>query len=490
MNKPTRQLATLITVMFLALMGAATCIQFIKAPTYAADERNVRTLYAEYGTERGKIIIGGEAIATSVPSDGVYKYQRQYTHPELYSHLTGYFSTAFNSMTGLERAENSVLGGSDSSLATQRIQELITGAQPQGGSIELTIDPSVQAAAVAALGGQKGAVVALDPATGAILAQVSSPGFNANDIAQPDAEAAKAAWATLNESPDKPLIDRSIAGDQYAPGSTFKLVTTAALLEANPDLSPDTLVEAPDTYQPPDTDKSIANYRGESCGDGSGKTTLRTAFIESCNTTFAMMAVDLGADKLVDQAEKFGFGQSFTMPLEVTASRFPEPQSQAALAMDAIGQHDIMVTPMQMAMVGASIANGGELMRPFLVAKTYTADLEVLSVTKAETMGQTMSPETARTLGQMMLDGVRSGTGSAAAINGVEVAGKTGTAENGDNLAPHSWFVAYAPAQNPTIALAVVVENSGNAGAGGTGGSVAAPIAKQIIQARLASTAQ
>ena len=476
--------------MFLALMVMATYIQFFKASDWAADTRNIRTLYNEYGTERGKIIVGGEAIVSSKPTEGVYKYQRTYLHPELYSHVTGYFSTAFNSMTGLERAENPVLGGSDSTLATQRIQQLITGAQPQGGSIELTLDPAVQAAAVKALGGQKGAVVALDPTTGAILAQVSTPGFDTNEIAQENSEAAKAAWAQLNGSPDKPLVDRSIAGDQYAPGSVFKLVTTAALLENDANLNADSIVDAPLTWQPPGTDKAIANFGNAQCGDGSGKATLRTAFIESCNTPFAMMSVNLGADKLVAQAEKFGFGDTITTPLEVTASRFPVPTSDASLAMDSIGQNDVMTTPMQMAMVGAAIANNGELMKPYLVAKTYTPDLEPLSTTEPSTMATTMSEKTAKVLQDMMIDDVRGGTGKAAAIPGVQVAGKTGTAETSDGVAPHSWFVAYAPATKPTIALAVVVENSGDAGLEGTGGTIAAPIAREIIQAKLSSTAQ
>lgn len=496
MNKPARQLATLVILMFLALMATATYIQFFDAEKLAADDRNVRTLYAEYGTERGKIIVNGEAIATSVPAEGVYKFQRTYADSELYSHLTGYFSTAFSSMTGLERAENSLLGGSASELATQRLQELVTGTQPQGGSVELTIDPAVQRTAYQALGNQTGAVVALDPATGAILAQVSTPSFDANLLAQADANAAKEAWAKLQDDPGKPLVDRAIAGDQYAPGSVFKLVTAAAMLEANEELTADTVVDAPTTWQPPDTDRPIQNYGGAVCGDGSGKATLRTTFIESCNTSFAIAVQGLGKNPvesgqiLAEQAKKFGFGTSFETPLNVTASRFPAPESAAALAMDSIGQNDVMATPMQMAMVAAAVANKGELMEPYLVSKTYTADLELLRTTSARSFGAAMSERTAAIIAEMMVEDVRSGTGKAAAIAGIDVAGKTGTAEIGEGQAPHAWFVAYAPADNPTIALAVVVENSGNAGMEGTGGTVAAPIAQKIIQARLASAAQ
>lgn len=486
MNKPTRQLATLIIVMFLALMAAATWIQFFRASDLAADERNVRTLYHEYGTERGKIIVDGQTIASSVPTDsGPYKFQRVYESPDLYAHITGYFSVTFNSITGLERAENPVLGGSDSQLATQRIQELVMGTQPKGGSVELTIDPAIQAAAVKALGDQKGAVVALNPKTGAILALVSTPSYDTNALASRDRATATATWEQLTTDPNKPLVNRAIGGDQYAPGSVFKIVTTAALLENDPSLNADTVVEAPRSWRPPDTDREIKNYGGSVCGDGSGKATLRTAFIESCNTPFAIMSIDLGADKLVEQAKNFGFEESFSIPLEVSASRFPVPTSKASLAMDSFGQHDVMVTPLQMAMVGAAVANDGTLMTPYLVERTYTADLELLSESEPTIYSQAIRTSTATALQEMMIEDVRTGTGHKAAISGIEVAGKTGTAETGNGKAPHSWFVAYAPADNPQIALAIVVENSGHAGNQGTGGTVAAPLAKQILTAGL-----
>lgn len=486
MNKPTRQLASLIIIMFLALLLAATWIQFINASNLSADDRNVRTIYREYGKERGKIIVDGQVIASSVPTEsGPYKFQRVYESPELYGHITGYFSTSLNSMTGLERAENSVLGGSDSGLATQRLQELISGEQPRGGSLELTIDPVLQKAAYDALDGQKGAVVAINPKTGALLALVSTPGYDTNKLASPDGNISSDYAKALEADPNKPLDDRAIAGNQYAPGSVFKLVTTAALLENDPSLSASTLVEAPNAWTPPDTDKEIKNFRGSTCGDGSGKVTLRTAFIESCNTPFAIMSVDLGADKLVNQAKSFGFEKTFTIPLEVSASRFPVPTSQASLAMDSFGQHDVMVTPLQMAMVGAAIANDGTLMTPYLVERTYTADLELLSESEPTVYSQPIRTSTASILQEMMVEDVRAGTGRAAAIPGIEVAGKTGTAETGNGQPPHSWFVAYAPANDPQIALAIVVENSGKAGNNGTGGTVAAPLAKRILSAGL-----
>ncbi|MDO4888527.1 MAG: penicillin-binding transpeptidase domain-containing protein [Actinomycetaceae bacterium] len=484
MNRPIRKLATLVFAMFLSLMLMASYVQFIQAPSLNADDRNVRSLYREYGTDRGPIIVGGESVVVSTPSDGPYKYQREYKEGSTYAHVTGYFSTGLNSKWGIEKAENGVLGGSDSALAGQRLQQLISGSQPQGGGVELTIDPATQKAAIQALNGQKGAVVALDPKTGAILAQVSYPSYDPNLLATSKSSEAKANWAQLEGDENKPLVDRATGGDQYAPGSTFKMLTATAMLE-NQDLTPDSVIDTPDSYTPPDTSQSIENPGEASCGDGSGRSTLRQAFIQSCNTPFAQGGVNVGSDKMLEQAKKFGIGETFETPLKVSASRFPEPDSQAALAKDSIGQQDIRVTPMQMAMIGAAIANDGVVMEPHIVKQTLTRDLEVLSTTKPSEYSRAMSPQTAEYMQDMMVEDVKSGTGYRAAIDGIEVGGKTGTAEINSNTPPHVWFVSYAPADDPQIAVAVVVENAGHTGWSGDGGSVAAPIARQVMLAYL-----
>lgn len=479
MNRPVRRLSLLMTVMFLALMAAATSIQFFQAPSLNADTRNVRTLYREFGTDRGPIIVSGESIATSEPIDTPYKYQRTYRDDGAYSNVTGYFSTTFNSMTGIEKAENGVLGGSDSSLAGQRIQELITGKQPQGGAVELTLDNTLQETAISAMAGRKGAVVAIEPKTGKILAQVSLPTYDANSLATQDSDAAKASWAALNDDENLPLVDRTSGGDQYAPGSTFKMLTAVAMLE-NSDVTPDTLVEAPTSWTAPGTTHEIDNPGEAVCGDGSGQVTLRQAFIQSCNTAFAIGGVGVGADNMIAQAEKFGFGEKFHTPLLVTASRFPQPENDAQLAMDSFGQQDIRVTPMQMAMITSAIANDGELMTPYIVNRTLTADLEEVSTTKPKSYGTAMSKETAAYMQDMMIADVESGTGYRAAIDGVDVAGKTGTAEIASGVLPHAWFAAFAPADDPEIAVVVLLENDP-----GDGGSSAAPVAREIIQAKL-----
>ncbi len=465
--------------MFIVLMVAATSIQFIQAPALNADARNARTLYREFGTERGPIIVSGESIAVSAPNDGLYEFQREYRDDGAYSHVTGYFSTVFNSMTGIEKAENSVLGGSDSSLAGQRLQDLITGSQPQGGAVELTLEDGVQQAAIDAMAGRRGAVVALDPKTGAVLAQVSLPTYDANTIATQDSAAAQEAWTALSEDPEKPLVDRTSGGDQYPPGSIFKMLTAVAMLENTPGLTPDTLVDAPTSWSPPGTSHEIWNPGQAACGDGSGQTSLRQTFVQSCNTAYAIGGVDVGADKMIAQAESFGFGETFHTPLTVSPSRFPEPESQAALAMDSFGQQDIMVTPMQMAMIASAIANDGVLMEPYIVKQTLTADLEPVSTTKPSEYSRPMSEQTAAYMQQMMVDDVVSGTGYLAAIDGVDVAGKTGTAElTGSDR--HAWFAAFAPADDPQIAVVVILENDP-----GDGGSSAAPVAREIIRAKL-----
>ncbi len=481
MNRPIRHLAALVTVIFVALMAAATSIQYFQAPNLNADGRNVRTLYREFGVNRGQIIVSGSAIASSQPSEDVYKYQRVYTESTTYSNVTGYFSTAFNSMTGIERAMNPVLGGTDDSLTGQRLREMFSGVDPAGGSVELTLDAKVQQAAIEAMAGRRGAVVALDPTTGAILAQVSIPGYDANTLASHDSAVAQKAWEDLNTDEAKPLVNRAIAGDQYPPGSTFKMLTAAAMLENNESLTPDTLVDAPTSWQLPQSHHLIYNPGRAPCGDGSGQVSLRQAFIQSCNTTFAIGGVGVGGEKMISLAKEFGFEQTIQTPLTVTASRFPLPASQAALAMDSFGQQDVRVTPMQMAMITSAIAHKGKLMKPYLVARTLNADLEEITRTTPTTFSTPISTQTAAALTDMMVADVTSGTGHRAAISGISVAGKTGTAEFGESDGrTHSWFTAFAPADNPTIALAIVLEDDP-----GDGGSSAAPIAKAIIQARL-----
>lgn len=482
MNAPIRRVFGVVLAMFLVLMIAATAIQYAQAPSLNADARNVRTLYREVGRDRGPILVAEEAVATSVPVDDAFGALRTYPEGELMAPVTGYFSVV-HGLTGVERAENDILNGTSSSLLLERVQALFTGRQPQGGSIELTIDPAAQRAGLAAFGEQSGGAVAIDPRTGAILALISTPSFDPNVLASHDVRAVAEAFAELSADPDRPLDNRAIAGRLYPPGSTFKLVTAAALLESG-DYTSQSQVPAPDTYQLPNSTAEVGNPGGSRCGSGD-TVTLEFALEISCNTPFAMLAVEMGDDALREQAEAFGFGRELEIPLTVTPAIFPEDPDAAQTAISAIGQFDVRATPLQMAMVSAAIANGGELMQPYLVARTRGPDLAVLGETEPRVLSAPMSSGNATQLRDMMVNVVENGTGRPARIPGVQVAGKTGTAQTSPGQPPHAWFTAFAPASEPQVAVAVVVESGGDLADEATGSRVAAPIAQAIIQAVL-----
>ena len=493
MNRQIHQVTVLVLVMFLALAASITSVQGLARPalweasseqgTLVTDPRNSRTVFAQYGTDRGQIIAGGTVIADSQPVDDAYAYQRLYTGGELYSPVTGYFSTVFASMTGLEQAENSVLNGDDPSLLSSRLKALVTGGSMSGGSVELTIDPQVQQAAWDALRGRRGAVVALDPATGAVLALVSSPSFDANTLATHDADAAQASLDALEADEARPLVNRAVGGDLYPPGSTFKILTLAAALRAGA-LGPDTEVAAPDSITLPGTSHELTNYAGESCGNGT--VTVAHAFASSCNTPFAQLAMDLGDQALAQEATAWGFGERMTIPLAVTPSVYPANPDAAQTAMAGIGQASVRTTPLMMALVAATVANGGEQMAPYLVARTLDADLNVVSTTTPRVARTPVSSQTAAALASLMAQAVTEGTGTEAQVEGVSVAGKTGTAETGSDVGgPVTWFVGFAGTdpQHPTIALAVVIDGGQQTADLGTGGMVAAPVAAAVIDA-------
>lgn len=481
MNKPLRRLSVIVLLMFVALFASSTWISFVKAPELNADSRNTRTLYREFGTNRGALIVDGNEITTSVPIKSAFKYQREYSDGSLFAPVTGFYSIVYG-RTGMEKAANEYLNGTSDSLWLNRLEHLITGADPQGSSVELTLNKKAQEAAYKVLGDQRGAAVAIDPKTGAILALVSTPSFDPNLLAGHKSSEVISAYKELSEDPSKPLVNRAIAGDTYPPGSVFKLITAAAALEDG--MSADDIIDAPRQYELPGTSTKLNNFGGSACS-ATGKQSLADALRVSCNTAFAILGNELGEAKIAEQAEAFGFGEALQIPLGVTASRYPTGQNDAAVALSAIGQQDVRVTPLQVAMISAAIANDGQLMEPYLIEKVRTPDLAVVSETKPDTLSNPISKSTADQLTEMMIGVVERGTGVAAQISGVEVAGKSGTAETGNNKSQHAWFTAFAPANDPEIAVAVIVENGGNAGSEATGGSVAAPIARAIIQAVL-----
>ncbi|MBE7700221.1 penicillin-binding protein 2 [Oerskovia sp. Sa1BUA8] len=485
MNVPLRRVATVVLVMFLALMVSTTYIQFVQADSLNNDPRNSRQVYREYGNFRGPIVVAGESVALSTPVDDPYGYQRSYTNGLLYGHVTGFFSIV-NGTSAIERSENDFLNGQASTLWIDRLQGLITGQKPQGASVELTIDPAAQQAAWDALGEQRGAVVAIEPATGKILAMVSKPSYDPNVLATHDTKAASEAYQSLINADGDPLVNRAIAGATYPPGSTFKVVTAAAALESGR-YTPETVIPAPDVYQYPNSTAVMRNFGSARCSPD-GEQTLADAMRISCNTAFADLGVTLGGDAMRDQAEAFGFDAPLDIPMGVTKSHFPDAETTddaGQLARASIGQGDVRVTPLQMAMVASAIANGGKQMTPYTVQTIRGADLEVVEQTEPSLLRTSVSPTVAQQLTTMMVGVVENGSAKAARINGVQVAGKTGTAQHQPDAAPHAWFTGFAPTTDPQVAVAVIVENGGDSGSEATGGAVAAPIAKAVMEAVL-----
>lgn len=478
MNEPVRRLSIVVLTLVLMLMMSASFIQVINASDLNQDPRNVRTLYRQYGNFRGPFVVDGESIVWSAPVDDPYNYQRTYADGALYAPATGFYSIVYG-RTALEQTENELLNGTADSLFWTRLGNLFAGEQQQGASIELTLKASMQRVATEQLGDQRGAVVALDPRTGQILAMVTSPSYDPAMLAGHDTAEVNANYQELLNREDGPLINRAIAGDTYPPGSTFKLIDAAAALEAGYDA--DTELYAPQELELPGTSSTIGNYGGATCSS-TDYMTLADALRISCNTAFADLGMDLQWSVVQRKAEDFGWTDGITVPLTVTKSRLPENPNESQTAMSALGQYDVRATPLQMAMVAAGIANDGVLMKPYLVDTVRASDLTVVDVTSPEIYKEAMTRSDANTLTEMMVGVVDSGTGTAARINGVEVAGKTGTAETGQDTSPHAWFVSFAPADDPVVALAVIVENGGSVGDEATGGAVAAPIAKAVME--------
>lgn len=479
MNKPLRRVAVATLVMFLLLLVNINYIQVIQADSLRNRPGNTRTLLESYGQPRGQIVVGDKAVARSKMTNDARKYVRVYPQGRRYAQATGYY-TFLHGSAGIEHAEDSLLSGKDDRLFVRRITDLFQGKQLHGATIQLTLDPRAQKAAYDGLRGHRGAAVALDPRTGAILAMVSTPSYNPNVIAGHNDKSVNKAWKRLHSDPNKPMLNRAIS-ERYPPGSTFKLVTSATALSTGK-YTPDTQIPAPTRYRLPQTRTTLSNFGGEVCA-GDQRQSLEEALTISCNTAFAKLGVRLGDDKLREQAEKFGFGHHFHVPMTAASSVFPKSPNPPQTAMSAIGQYDVATTPLQLAMVSAAIANDGTVMKPYLVQEVKAPDLEPIETAEPEEYDRAVSPQVSGELTQMMRSVVDHGTGTAAQIPGVPVAGKTGTAQHGEGEAPHAWFTSFAPADNPQIAVAVIVEDGGSLGSEATGGAVAAPIARAMMQA-------
>lgn len=489
MNRSIRRVALILGLGFVALFANLNVVQVARSRHLSDDPRNRRLLIREYATERGDIVVGDEVIARSVATDDRLKYLRRYPEPRLFGHITGYYSVVFG-RAGLERSYNRALLGDDPATSRDFLDDLL-GRDRKGHTLLLTIDPELQRIAARKLGSQRGAVAAIDPRTGAVLALYANPTYDPNPLSSHDLDGVREAWERLTGDARDPLISRATQ-ERYPPGSTFKILTAAAGLELGK-MSPATSFANPRALDLPFSDKVLPNFGGGPCRGG-GRISLASGFRVSCNTTFAQVGLRIGGRKLDEMAGRFGLGRDLGFDLPLTrsclrAARGPGcddtpldaglPRAGPFTALSAIGQFSVRVTPLQMAVVAAAVQNGGFVVRPHVVKQVLDFSGRMLGETEPQREGPIFSKSTASRLKQMMIDTVRFGTGAVVGFRGRGIGGKTGTAQTGvEDEPPHAWFVAFAEG----IAVAVVVENGGNLGNDATGGRVAGPIAKALVE--------
>lgn len=448
---------------FMLLTATITYRQAFSAEL-AQHPANHISLLNELSVERGTIFTqDGSVIAQSKP--GTTGFIREYPFGEMMAPVTGYYDPT-RGRSGLELTKNDYLAGQAAIATPQDWFASLIDKKRRGADITVSLRPYVQETAWQALGDQKGAVVALDPKTGAILAMVSKPTFSPATVSKD--------WAALTSNQDSPLINRGTQG-LYAPGSTFKVITSAAALKKNV-ATPDTMFNGPAKLF---VDGGlVTNFADQTYG----RLSMRSAFAKSTNTIFAQIGLSVGAQDLVAQATDFGFGSRipFDLPVQKSLTAPPSDMDSTMLAWTAVGQGKSLATPLQMALVAAAVAENGRVPSPFLVTEARDYRGNLLYKHESDPWRQAMEPAVADTIRDMMVQVVESGTGVSAQVPDVKVAGKTGTAETGDGSPSHAWFIGFAPANDPKIAVAVLVEN------GGLGGRVAAPIARAIIKTALA----
>jgi peptidoglycan glycosyltransferase len=487
LDRRIRWLAAGFLILFLALFAQVNYLQVFAADRLRDNPANSpRLLRQEYDVERGEILArdGRSEMALSRATKDTLKYLRVYPRKSLYAQITGYYSVIFGT-SGLEARYNDYLSGSASELLPQRLVDEILGRPKVGASVVTTIDPRLQRAAARALRGVQGGLVAMNPQTGEILAMYSTPTFDPNPLASHDGDEVRAAWKELTEDKTKPLLARAYQ-ELFPPGSTFKVVTAAAALEGG--TKPSTTFPNPHQLDLPQTNNVLKNFGDSHCLGGASEITLAQAFQISCNVVFGEIGLKIGAERLVGQTERFGFDQKIDFDLPFAEGRIPEAgefeQDLPGVAYSAIGQQSVAANPLAMALVTSAIANRGVEMQPRLVSEIRDNSGRVVKSFGPQELDRAISSGTARQLTDMMVSVVEAGTGTPAQIPGVEVAGKTGTAQHpgGD---PHAWFLSFAPADNPRIVVAVVVLNGGSLGSEATGGHVAAPIAKSVLETAL-----
>ena len=501
MERRIRRLGIALVLLFTVLFGQLAYVQVFAADDIKNNPANFsRQLIAEYNVQRGKILSAdGLVLAESVPAPGGsrYRYERRYPQGDLYGYITGFYSRIYG-RSALEQSMNSYLSGEAPELALSTFTDLFLGREKRGGNIFVTVDPNLQEVARSALGANEGAVVAMDPRTGDILALYSTPGFDPSVLSSGSDAEMRQAWKRLNADPDKPLLALSHQ-ELFLPGSSFKIVTASAGLENG--FGPQSVWPNPHRLTLPLTNEQLQNFGDDHCNGGSSQITMIEAFEESCNVTFAEVGLRVGAERLAAQARAYGL--CGTLPPEQTTcdrqlidfelpfqnGRFPEPEyferNAPLLAFSAIGLDNDLVNPLQMALMASAVANGGVMPQPRIVSEVRDSQGRVAREFPVRTVRRAISGSSAADLTQMMIGVVNNGSGYRAAIPGIQVAGKTGTATNGEGRPPNAWFTAFAPAQAPRIAVSVIVLDGGNLGSEATGGQVAAPIVRAVIEAYL-----
>ena len=462
MDKPIRRLFLVFTLLFIALIVQLTYVQVWAAPDLKTKPSNTRTLAEEMKINRGAIF-SADGVELAVSKKSGDNFYRKYPQGDITSPWLGYSNLRYG-RAGVERVYNEDLTGQSGILGVKNYLDQVLGRTHRGADLKLTINMKVQRAAAEALGKRKGAVIALDPSTGAVLAMVSYPRYDPNKLAD--------IWGELNSDSDSPLLNRATHG-LYPPGSVFKTLVAAAALQEG-------TVRTNSEFQDDGTFTAQGYVVRNSGNKVHGKHDFAGAFASSVNTTFAKVGIELGGETIARYADSFGFNKSPDWPLGGAKSRFPSPgdMDKAHVAQASFGQGEVLASPLEMALVASAIANGGKIMKPYIIDTVMDNHQRVLTQTRPQVWLTPIRSETANTVKQLMIKTVNEGTGTSAAIRNVKVAGKTGTAEVAGKE-PHAWFTGFAPADKPEIVVAVIVENAG------AGGSVAAPIAKQVMATAL-----
>ncbi|SED99165.1 Cell division protein FtsI/penicillin-binding protein 2 [Streptomyces sp. 3213] len=489
MNKPLRRIALFCGLLVLTLLLRDNWLQYVKADSLKDDPKNRRVTIARYSTPRGDIIVDGNPItgSTETSTSGLndLKYKRTYKNGAMWAPVTGYASQAFGA-NQLESIEDGILSGTDDRLFFRNTLDMITGKDKSGGDVVTTLNAAAQKAAWSGLTkqGGKGAVVALDPSTGKILALASYPSYDPSTFAGNSTSTDAKAWQKLQKKydPDDPMLNRALR-ETYPPGSTFKVVTAAAALENNLYSSADTATDSPLPYIMKGTTTELKNEGNIPCKNA----TMRVALQYSCNTVFGKIGSDLGNAKMLAEAKKFGFDAEQFTPIRSSASVFSDNMNSSQTALSSIGQFNTAATPLQMAMVASAVANDGKLMKPYMVDKLQSSNVDTIAQTEPQELSQPLSSKNAQILQSMMETVVKDGTGKNAQIDGVTVGGKTGTAQHGvaNSENPYAWFLSYAklPDGSSPVAVAVVIEDSSANRDDISGGGLAAPIAKSVMEA-------